>query len=205
MINSIQVFDNIIPLELQDTLLTYVLNKKDNWQYYDNINYVDNLKFNYPANSLHSAFIDDDIKLIIDGIEDNVVLKLNSKKIMNYRYKINWQTPYTTNHSEDYFLHGLHIDRVVSHIAMVYYINDTDGDTMIYKDTEMENSTLTAKKIFENNFSSFELQERISPKKGRVVVFDGKFPHCGLYPTSSDRYIINFNLVIELKNSKTLI
>lgn len=205
MINSIKVFDNIIPLESQDKILNYVLNKKDNWKYYDNINYVKNLKFNYPANSLHGDFIDDDIKNIINNIEDSVVFKLGSKKLMNYRYKINWQTPYETHHDEDYFLNGLHIDKVISHIAMVYYINDTDGDTMIYEDTEMTNSALISKKIEENNFSTFKLQQRVSPKKGRLVVFDGKFPHYALYPTVADRYIINFNLVIDSNSNKTLI
>jgi hypothetical protein len=37
---------------------------------------------------------------------------------------------------------------------------------------------------------------------GRCLVFDGKLAHLGNYPSNGDRFIINFNFVAKIKNSR---
>ena len=68
------------------------------------------------------------------------------------------------------------------HLAMVYYVVDSDGDTIIYNETE-ESDTYT-------------VQKKVTPKQGRVVVFDGKFYHTAEQPTKSKRCIMNFDVGI---------
>ena len=61
---------------------------------------------------------------------------------------------------------------------MLYYVNDTDGDTIFYNDNEEE-------------------IKRVSPKKGRVVFFDGSIMHSASTPTQTHRAIINFSFTGE--------
>jgi hypothetical protein len=82
-----------------------------------------------------------------------------------------------------------HIDMLESHFALLYYVCDSDGDTV----------------IFENMYSArypkppepHELKEkiRVTPKQGRVVVFDGYYWHTATQPTSSTRCVINTDVV----------
>jgi hypothetical protein len=68
-----------------------------------------------------------------------------------------------------------HVDSLEDHKVLIYYVNDCDGDTFIFqKDTV----------------------ERISPKKGRFVLFDGSHYHAaGLAKESDFRINLNFNLL----------
>ena len=39
------------------------------------------------------------------------------------------------------------------------------------------------------------ISKRIEPRKGRTVMFDGKFLHAGMHPRNADyRIVINFNI-----------
>jgi len=66
-----------------------------------------------------------------------------------------------------------HIDYPTKHYTMLYYINNCDGDTYL-----------------KNN----ESYTRISPKAGRVLLFDGPTLHASSNPVSSPyRFVITFN------------
>jgi hypothetical protein len=73
----------------------------------------------------------------------------------------------------------------------LYYVNDVDGDTVLYKQTA-SNSTpedIKAGKLDE--------AERISPKKGRAIVFDGDIYHRASRPTTDLRCVINYNVFLR--------
>jgi len=53
-------------------------------------------------------------------------------------------------------------------------------------------------------FNRFQEIRAITPNKGSIVIFDGYTPHHSSYPTVTDRYVINYNVVPDL-TSKTLI
>jgi len=66
-------------------------------------------------------------------------------------------------------------------ISAVYYINDSTGDTLIFDQRFGQSAPLTVK-------------TRVTPKKGRLVVFDGGLLHAGNTPkTNVPRLNINFN------------
>ena len=67
-----------------------------------------------------------------------------------------------------------HTDRPEEHLGLIYYVNDSDGDTIFFEGDK-------------------ELQ-RVSPKKGRIVIFDGHTLHAGGFPTDNPRCIVNYNL-----------
>ena len=66
------------------------------------------------------------------------------------------------------------------HIVVLYYVIDSDGDTIIYNE-RTESPSYTEK-------------QRVSPKQGRVVIFDGKQYHTAEQPTKGTRCIVNYNL-----------
>ena len=71
--------------------------------------------------------------------------------------------------------------------AMVYYVNDSDGDTIIFD-----------KKHGDEDKQNLNIIERISPKKGRAVMFPAHWFHTSTYPSKHNiRFILNINFSIE--------
>jgi len=68
-----------------------------------------------------------------------------------------------------------HQDLPGAHTVVIYYVNDADGDTV----------------FFDNNR---QIVKRVTPKKGRVVMFDGKILHAGSPSTTGPRCLVNFDL-----------
>ena len=61
---------------------------------------------------------------------------------------------------------------------MIYYVTDTDGDTYFYNDKEGK-----------------DVIKQVSPKKGRMVFFEGNIWHSGSNTTKNLRIILNFNFL----------
>lgn len=205
MINQIYVFDDIISKEEQDKMLEFVKTTDVKWTFEKNITgkYGNNQEKFYPANvlpkiRLKNHYIDE----LITKIQYNLVEKINLNFVENYRYKINWTKPLDFDYNP---MDLMHVDSFIQHVAMVYYVNDTTGDTYIYDNSEGNNIEVISKYTHnEIDYSKLTLIKRVEPKKGRVVVFDGALHHHGSYPNTEDRYIINFNFVAKEK-SKSLI
>ena len=200
MINEIYSFDNIVDIQIQNEIEKYVYDKNLNWDIKTNIIKNEGIDTNYsfPGQIISPPHIDKNILKFIDIIIDNSLNMINKKLVKKYRIKINKTIPHSIDINEEYRL--LHIDKAEPHVTIIYYINDSDGDTLIFNDEN--NKHLKNIKEFMNNdnfldFKNFELSKSISPKKGRVVIFDGNLWHYGKYPTKSERNIININLVIE--------
>lgn len=107
-----------------------------------------------------------------------------------------------------------HTDRSQTNFkSMVYYVNDSDGDTVLFEEYEnheepdIENYSqvgvdtfmlkqgveFTHTKTEHNAPESLTEVMRVSPKKGRAVIFDSNRFHCSSTPVDSDfRCIINF-------------
>ena len=101
-----------------------------------------------------------------------------------------------------------HVDAMDPHMVGLLYLNDTDGDTFIYKNTvEYDNSRpdLTQQEYCKlkgwsydrdesEYFKDFEILERVTPRANRLVVFDGRHFHSSSSPTKTQlRYAINYN------------
>jgi len=68
-----------------------------------------------------------------------------------------------------------HKDSNQPHFVLLYYITDSDGDTIFFEDDKKT-----------------EIQ-RVSPKKGRAVFFDGSIFHSSSVPSKTHRIVINYN------------
>lgn len=71
--------------------------------------------------------------------------------------------------------HNPHIDdQTRHHVVVLYYVNDSDGDTFFFD----KNKNVT---------------DRVTPKKGRAILFDGKNYHASSSPTKNVRVTLNLN------------
>ena len=74
-----------------------------------------------------------------------------------------------------------HIDIYTrKHIVVLYYACDSDGDTIIYNE-RIESKTYTIK-------------QKVTPKQGRMVLFDGSLYHTAEQPLNNVRCVVNYNL-----------
>jgi hypothetical protein len=71
-----------------------------------------------------------------------------------------------------------HIDTSKKHTVLLYYVNDADGDTVFFDSNN---------KIIDN----------VSPKKGRLVVFNGSIYHAAGIPKKTHRCVVNFDIVTK--------
>ena len=101
---------------------------------------------------------------------------LNLKDTVNCDYVLRSRADMVTWSYKE-FIHDAHVDFYFPNVATVFYINDTDGDTIIYKQSH-----------------PLEIKERVNPKANRLVIFEGDVLHTGSSPTKhKNRILINSN------------
>jgi hypothetical protein len=74
------------------------------------------------------------------------------------------------------------------HLSILYYVFDADGDTVIFENMYQPDNT----KIPE--LDELVVKEEVTPKQGRVVIFDGYHWHTGTQPQKGMRCVINSNV-----------
>ena len=80
-------------------------------------------------------------------------------------------------------LHLPHVDMEgVENTTAIYYVSDSDGDTLVYNEKHPCNN--------------YTIQKKITPKKNRLCFFDGDYYHTGHSPMEHpNRILINANFV----------
>ena len=192
----IKVIDNYLPKEYVDDIEKLFLKPEEhssseiNWYYNDytaskdadylkrikdNKHFFDSYQFThifYNMGEKNSSYFDKIIKILEDT-------KINWKSIE--RIKANFTTNLTNRKPGDIVVPHQDIKPNSDYyknkkaISMIYYVHDTDGDTVFY-DNECKKIT-----------------KKVKPKKGRVVIFDSLIFHSYMRPVKSDkRVVINF-------------
>ena len=124
---------------------------------------------------VHSVFIENQI--VSNPGEYNLCLSILNElidfKIKINRIKVNLNTNLTNYKKENH--QPIHIDDTSENMnSLIYYINDSDGDTLFFDEKE-------------------NVINRVSPKKGRAVLFNSNIKHAACNPIIYDcRMIINF-------------
>ena len=70
------------------------------------------------------------------------------------------------------------------HIVALYYVCDSDGDTIIYNEREDKGEKA----------ESYTIKEKVTPKQGRMVIFDGTLYHTAEQPKDNIRCVVNYDL-----------
>ena len=119
------------------------------------------------------------------GLIKNSCKKLKIKKVDVLQGRSFLSTP--TNIPRD-DVDTPHYDMDAPHFVMLYYVNDSDGDTIIYN----EKTKFGA--CYPDNEMNFTIKKKVSPKQGRVVLFDGIHYHTAEQPNHNLRGIVNYDL-----------
>jgi len=172
----IQILDDVLPNDVSNHLLEITTSQNFPWYFVENSAKKDvNNKLNYSW--FHMLYINNNIvSQYYDSF--NIVslilinnFKLKDKKIERLRLgnMTSMNTPVINNPHTDY---------LTPHLTILYYLNDSDGDTYFYKDKEGK-----------------ETMQIISPKRNRAVLFDGLIPHSSSKPVNNPyRIVLNINL-----------
>ena len=89
----------------------------------------------------------------------------------------------------------IHVNQKFPHLVLLYYVNDSDGDTIFFDksidDVEINDILMDNPETKYN----FDIIDKVSPKKGRILFFDGKRYHASSSPTKGIRCIITLDLI----------
>ena len=197
----IKVIDNFLTKSYHKNILELLISDNFDWYYSDNISYTKeeftsmfgtnksySTNFNEygfthwfwhkmtgPRDTQYSHFIKPALYQILDVANCDFILRARADMV-------------TWSGKED-FIHPAHTDLNVPNIASVFYVNESDGDTIFYNvkfDDVPKDKDLKDLKEY----------DRVSPKANRLVIFDGDLLHTGCSPSKhKNRILINSNFI----------
>lgn len=191
-----KVFDDIIDEVIQDEIENLLFDVHCPWFYHPQtvlkkqiegnikkFNLSNNVVKNMIDNQMfvHSIVDGDNIKCTKTGpVVAKMLMQFSERSNFSienlYRVKANLQLR-DGNFTKEHY-NTIHCDNDGPHWAMIYYVNDTDGDTLF--------------------FNSNEIIDRVSPKKGRILLFDGSIMHASQLPQKTiNRCILNLNIQMK--------
>ena len=75
--------------------------------------------------------------------------------------------------------------------SAIYYVTDATGDTYLFQERDI-NDEIGIDNRFEHQWSPVD---KVSPKKGRLIVFPSNYYHAGSPTKDERRVLINFNFM----------
>lgn len=113
--------------------------------------------------------------------------RINKKITRIHRIKINHQSPQPGFTSNNYnIIHS--DDGRADLVSMVYYVNDSDGDTFVFNEHHSPNHSV----------DQVTLLERVTPTMGTAIVFPSTQFHASSNPINTpSRYVINATFEVE--------
>ena len=188
---KIIVIDDFISLDYQEKIKRDLigLDNDFSWLYSEDVTGAGDFDSQHrPALGHQYVSIDDDDESEITSVYHHLFVPLLSKACQHLKMpqteviqgRSFLQLPLRNVDTSVVDTPHIDIDEGDEHIVVLYYVVDSDGDTIIYNE-RIKSDTYTEK-------------QRVSPKQGRVVIFDGKQYHTAEQPTKGTRCIVNYNL-----------
>ena len=188
---EILVIDDFVSLEYQQKIKDELLGLDNNfpWYYIEDITAAGDFDSQHRAGFGHQYVeLDDDyITEIVSSYHHLFTpmlskacqyLKIPKAEVIQGRSFL--QLPLKNIDTSVVDLPHIDLDPGYEHAVVLYYVVDSDGDTIIYNE-RTESLTYTEK-------------QRVTPKQGRVVIFEGGQYHTAEQPTKGTRCIVNYNL-----------
>lgn len=88
---------------------------------------------------------------------------------------------------------GVHINQIIPHLVLLYYVNDSNGETILFNENVIGNQN-NCQLHFWQDEHNFSIDYKILPKKGRILLFDGRTYHSASSPTEGIRCTITLDL-----------
>lgn len=197
MIKDVMIIDQAVPTVVQDLLENIALSDKINWFRNKGATYTEGVTQIFPVTP--DSF---DVQQFTHTIFENTrAVEPKASPLFPAILSLITAIPYTIKQmiriklnlcvyarTDNPNAHGMpHVDFTEIKeplISAIYYVNDSTGDTLIFDQRFGQKAPLTVK-------------TGVTPKKGRLVVFDGGLLHAGNNPRTNDpRININFNAFV---------
>jgi len=121
---------------------------------------------------VHLLYSDQEPKSQFFNDFHNLFLEFINKHEVEYRAMMRMKVNLIPKTGEDTRYMPPHVDAKFDHKVFIYYINDSDGDTLFFKDDKIIDS--------------------VSPKKGLGIMFDGNTYHANRLPIKNKfRSVLN--------------
>ena len=192
-----KVIDDFIPKNDQDHLENLFLNNKY-FPYYYEYNTVIGVEEEAVGNDddniimqpqfVHKLYDCNEISSTAYSDVMNLFCGTGVESLSPERIKVNLlQTPFDKTKGKYHIPHVDHGDD--GYISLIYYVNNSDGDTYLFDKTSYDNKSL---KHYKERVNNLTVEKTVSPKKGRVVIFDSNKFHAGSPPLNhSSRCVLN--------------
>jgi hypothetical protein len=189
---EVKIFDGVLPKKLEDDIENFTMGINFPWFYIPDITRMVSGSELYAQPGFHNTAYNlyqptnpffDYFKFLCFFIEEKIGY---DKELFLFRLRCGLNFP-LVNHNKKFDMeyNYPHIDHNPDLIqgntfTCLYYVNDCDGDTFIFNETEES--------------KHYTVKQRVSPKKGRICIFDGKYYHASSSPTlSNSRVVLTFN------------
>jgi len=201
-----QIYDNILPKQTEQRFSEYTKGGNFGWVDYNHVatsgayfkgltvNPLDTvqvpsdslIKLVYYNNFKESKIFDDTFYQLALSVLDEYQRLSGDTVEAVMRVKVNNQTKNHLPGWHDNCCNEIHVDNFEEHKTIIYYLNDSDGDTFLFD------------KIWNSEQFEYDVkvEQRVTPKLGRMVAFNGLRFHAPSNPMFHPRrYIMNINFV----------
>lgn len=195
MCKQMEILEQFLPEALEDRVEEILLNSHFRWFF--NAEDTPNPKNNFAtidtADTImtpqftHRIFSQGTIKSPFYEIAKQVLDKGAEKLEVDIKEILRIKTNLLLNNTDvgEHSYNRPHVDLLSPHHVLLYYVNDTDGDTI----------------VFDEKYDGSELEltnpKRVTPRKGRAIWFNGENYHASCNPIKSKkRIVINYDVVI---------
>jgi hypothetical protein len=200
MIDDILIIDDVISKDMQDRYESILLSTRVPWAFFRDIaipaSDIQRLGIKKLTPGIGASIIQDNPTYVNQQLLDEfktIVYSACTKADLVCRQIVQGRSfmhfPLAVELRKEY--DNIHIDLMTPHTVCLYYVNDSDGDTFIFDKTSLD--IQGRRDIFER--TKFNVLKRVTPKKGRVVLFNGNRYHSSSGPTKDVRCIINFDII----------
>ena len=190
--SSVQIFDNFLSEDIYEKVKDRICGYRQPWYFQSNITIedrenivvpIDKFGFNFAIKRVDEEFGFDDLEV---RKTFNVLQEfyLKQKKVLK-KARISRSRLDMTLYSKESILFEPHIDLFKPHLATIFYVNDSDGNTVIY------DQKWNPEQGYDQDLT---VMQEIEPVANRLIAFDGMHIHTGHNPTKhSNRILINTN------------
>ncbi len=195
--NTVLVVDDILPKQQQENLKRIFLSSNFPWHFTPDVTG----EHSEDARPAFNNYLIHDGKVNVGGKALSLLQQLINNALYKLYEELNVKADYELFRMRTFLQMPLanltgsrldthHVDYYEKrHLSILYYVFDADGDTVIY-----ENMYHPANNTKIPEPEELIVKKQVTPKQGRVVIFDGYHWHTGTQPQNGMRCVVNTNV-----------
>ena len=192
------VLDNALPPQLFNYIKTQIFDYKFPWYYCDTSNQISTESI-YGNSFSHLILEHNKVNSLIAADCRAALYTLTDKMGLTVDYITRIRVGLLEPKPEGLYVNVPHIDEEFEHFVGLLYLNDSDGETILYNEKYDRQSGLTESEYYDIILDKkVTVKEKSECKENRFICFDGFTYHSSTCPTNVNRRIaVNFNFIVK--------